>query len=53
MADEEIDQLTAGLAKRDLDLSGSFFRKGFSAGIAMARSRPRTIPSLVRSFAEG
>ncbi len=53
MKDEEIDRLTAGLAKRDLDLSGSFFRKGLSAGVAMARSRPRTIPSLVRSFAEG
>jgi len=53
MKDEEIDQLAAGLAKRDLDLSGSFFRKGLSAGIALARARPRTIPALVRSFAEG
>ncbi len=53
MKDEEIDRLAAGFAKRDLDLSGSFFRKGLSAGIAMARSRPRTIPALVRSFAEG
>ncbi|HOO53128.1 MAG TPA: NAD(P)/FAD-dependent oxidoreductase [Methanothrix sp.] len=53
MADEEIDRLAAGLAKRDLDLSGSFFRKGLSAGIAMARSRPRTIPTLIRSLAEG
>ncbi len=53
MADEEIDRLAAGLAKTDLDLSGSFFRKGLSAGIAMARSRPRTIPTLIRSLAEG
>jgi digeranylgeranylglycerophospholipid reductase len=53
MTDDEIDSLTRGLAKRDLDLSGSFFRKGLSAGIAMARSRPRTIPTLVRSLAEG
>jgi len=53
MPEEEIDRLAAGLAKRDLDLSGSFFRKGLSAGIALARARPRTIPSLVRSFVEG
>ena len=53
MADEEIDRLAAGMAKRELDLSGSFFRKGFSAGIALARSRPQTIPSLIRSFVEG
>lgn len=53
MKDEEIDRLAARLAKRDLDLSGSFFRKGFSAGIAMARSQPRTIPTLIRSFFEG
>jgi digeranylgeranylglycerophospholipid reductase len=53
MKDEEIDRLAAGLAKRDIDLSGSFFRKGLSAGIALARSRPRTIPPLIRSLAEG
>ncbi len=53
MTDDEIDSLTRGLAKRDLDISGSFFRKGFSAGIALARSRSRTIPTLVRSLAEG
>jgi digeranylgeranylglycerophospholipid reductase len=53
MADEEIDRLAAGLAKRDLDLSGSFFRKGLSAGIALARSRPGTIPPLIQSLAEG
>ncbi len=53
MKDEEIDQLAAGLAKRDLDLSGSFFKKGLSAGITLARARPRTIPTLVRSFFEG
>lgn len=53
MTDDEIDSLTRGLAKRDLDISGSFFRKGFSAGIALARSRTRTIPTLVRSLAEG
>lgn len=53
MPDEVIDRLAAGMAKRDLDLSGSFSRKGLSAGIALARARPRTIPSLVRSFVEG
>ena len=53
MTDEEIDRLAAGLAKRDIDLSGPFFRKGLSTGIALARARPRTIPALVRSFAEG
>jgi len=53
MADDEIDSLTRGLAKRDLNFSGSFARKGFSAGISLARSRPRTIPTLVRSFVEG
>lgn len=50
MKDEEIDRLATGLAKMGIDLSGSFFRKGLSAGIALARSRPRTIPSLIRSF---
>jgi digeranylgeranylglycerophospholipid reductase len=53
MKDEEIDQLAARMAKTDLDLSGSFFRKGLSSGIALARSRPRTIPALLRSLAEG
>jgi digeranylgeranylglycerophospholipid reductase len=53
MGDGEIDRLALGLSKRDLDLPGSFFRKGLSAGIALATTRPRTIPSLVRSFAEG
>jgi digeranylgeranylglycerophospholipid reductase len=53
MADEEIDRLAAGLAKRDLDLSGSFFKKGLSAGIALARARPRTVPTLIRGFFEG
>ncbi len=53
MSDDEIDRLAAGLAKTDLDFSGSFFRKGLSSGIALARSRPRTIPTLIRSFAEG
>lgn len=53
MADEEIDRLAADLAKRNLALSGTFFRKGFSAGIALARARPRTIPGLIKSFAEG
>ncbi len=53
LKDEEIDRLAEGFAKSDLDLSGSFFRKGLSAGIAMAKARPRTIPALVRSFAEG
>ena len=53
MPDEEIDRLAAGFAKLDLDLSGSFFRKGLSAGIALARARPRTIPALVRSLLQG
>jgi digeranylgeranylglycerophospholipid reductase len=53
MKDEEIDRLATGLAKRDLDLSSSFFRKGISAGIALARARARTIPTLIRSFSEG
>jgi digeranylgeranylglycerophospholipid reductase len=53
MKDGEIDRLAAGFAKSDLDLSGSFFRKGLSSGIALARSRPRTIPALIRSFVEG
>jgi len=53
MKDGEIDRLAAGMTKTDLDLSGSFFRKGLSAGIALARSRPRTIPSLIRSFLKG
>jgi flavin-dependent dehydrogenase len=53
MSDDEIDLLAKGLAKRDLDLTGSFFRKGLSAGVALARSRPQTIPTLIRSFAEG
>ena len=53
MPEEEIDRLAAGLAKRDLDLSGSFFRKGLSAGTALARARPRTIPALVRSLLQG
>ena len=53
MADEEIDRLALGLAKRDLHLSGSFARKGLSAGIALTRARPRTIPALVRSLLQG
>ena len=53
MADEEIDGLAEGLAKRDLDLSGSFARKGLSVGIALARSRPRTIPPLIRGLLQG
>jgi digeranylgeranylglycerophospholipid reductase len=53
MTDDEIDSLTRGLAKRDINFTGSFARKGFSAGIALARSRPRTIPTMIRSLAEG
>jgi len=53
MSDEEIDGLAKGLAKRDLNFAGSFARKGFSAGLALTRARPRTIPTLIRSFAEG
>lgn len=53
MADEEIDRLALGLAKRDLHPSGSFARKGLSAGIALTRARPRTIPALVRSLLQG
>lgn len=53
MRDEEIDRLALGLSKRDLGVPGSFFRKGLSTGISLATTRPRTIPSLVRSFVEG
>ena len=53
MADEEIDRLALGLAKRDLHLSGSFARKGLSAGIALARARPRTILPLIRGLLQG
>ena len=53
MPDEEIDRLAEGFAKRELDLSGSFFRKGLSSGVALARSRPRTIPALVWSLLQG
>ncbi len=53
MDDEDIDRLAAGLAEGDLDLSGSLFRKGLSSGVALARSRPRTIPALVWSLLQG
>ncbi|HII07146.1 MAG TPA: NAD(P)/FAD-dependent oxidoreductase, partial [Methanotrichaceae archaeon] len=53
MSDEEIDGLANGLAKRDLNFAGTFARKGFSAGIALTRARPRTIPTLIHSFVEG
>ncbi|MDF0590009.1 hypothetical protein [Candidatus Methanocrinis natronophilus] len=53
MGDGEIDRLALGLAKRDLHLSGSFARKGLSAGIALTRARPRTISGLLRNFITG
>lgn len=53
MGDGEIDRLALGLAKRDLHLSGSFARKGLSAGIALTRARPRTILPLIRGLLQG
>ncbi|MGB3944155.1 MAG: NAD(P)/FAD-dependent oxidoreductase, partial [Methanothrix sp.] len=65
MGDGEIDRLALGLAKRDLGVpssstisttsisSSSSSRAALWAGIAVARSRPRTISGLLRNFIKG
>jgi hypothetical protein len=65
MGDGEIDRLAFGLAKRDLGVpssstitsstisSSSSSRTALSAGIAVARSHPRTISGLLRNFIKG
>lgn len=53
MEDDEIDRVASSLSKRDLDVSGSSSRTGLLAGVAVARSRPRTISGLLRKFIKG
>jgi len=53
MNDGDIDALTGGLERKDLNLAGSMVKKGISSGLSVLKARPKTVPLLVRNFLKG
>ena len=53
MKDNEIDRLVAGLSAKNLISCGSFARKAAYASVAVALSRPKTLPDLAANLMRG
>lgn len=53
MSDRDLDQLTRGLAGKNLLTSGSFYKKLICAGAMTALARPGAIPTLMKNLLEG
>ena len=50
MTDQDIDALTKGLERKDLNMAGSAMKKGISSGLSVFKARPKTVPLLVKNL---
>jgi len=53
MNDQDIDALTRGLERKDMNMAGSAMKKGISSGLSVFKARPKMVPLLVKNFLKG